>query len=131
MSNKQILFLNGWEVPKLVQYKCGYDKLYKEGSGRDLKGVNHSKLVGIYPKLEVQVGEFTQEEMGRFLHEVNTKPNDIKVSWYDEQLAYEQKNNGIRANISYYINDFSIDVKKTSTMMYKGFSFNLIPNTKR
>lgn len=129
--SKQMLLLNGWRVPKLVKYSCGYNKLYKDGSGRDLKGVNHAKLIGIYPKLEVQVGSFTQAEMGRFLHEVNSNPNDIKVSWYDEQLAYENKNNGIRSNISYYINDFTIDIKKTSTMDYKSFSFNLIPNKKR
>lgn len=123
MANKQVLYVDGWRVPKLIQYEIGYNKLYADDSGRDLDGNNKATLIGIFPKLQVKVGSYTEQEMSEFLKKVN-KP-ELLISWYDPEIK------GIRSGISYYINDFNVSVKRTEPMTFNGFSFNLIPNKKR
>ena len=120
---KQVLFVDGWRVPKLIQYEIGYNKLYAEDSGRDLDGNNRATLIGIFPKLQVKVGSYDEQEMSEFLKKVN-KP-ELRISWYDPEIK------GMREGISYYINDFNISLKRAGLMIYEGFSFNLIPNQKR
>lgn len=121
--SQQVLYIDGWKVPKLVQYDVEYNKLWGEDSGRDLQGDNKATLVGIYPKIYVQVGIFTQEEMRTFLKNVNKK--EITINYYDEEYGK------IIEGASYYINDYKISLKSAKRMIYKGFDFNLIPNKKR
>lgn len=123
MAHKQMLYIDGWLVPKLIKYEIAYNKLWANDSGRDMTGENKGTLVGIFPKLQVEVGSFDEEEMSLFLKKVNKA--EISVSWYDAETKI------LRENLSYYINDFSISPKNTKTMKYNGFSFNLIPNKKR
>ena len=123
MARKQVLYINGWLVPKLIKYETGYNKLWASDSGRDMAGENKGTLIGIYPKLQVEVGSYTEEEMSRFLKEVNKA--ELMISWYDAETK------ATAINISYYINDFTISLKNTRTMKYNSFSFNLIPNKKR
>lgn len=123
MSSKQVLFINGWRVPKLMQYEVAYNKLYADDSGRDLDGNNRATLIGIFPKLQVKVGSYTEQEMSDFLKKVN-RP-ELSINWYDPEIK------GLRNGVSYYINDFNVSVKRTSPTVYNGFSFNLIPNKKR
>lgn len=121
--SQQVLLIDGWKVPKLVQYDVEYNKLWGEDSGRDLTGTNKATLVGIYPKIYVQVGEFTRSEMKMFLQKVNKK--EFKIDYYDEQYGK------MHTGVSYYINDYKISLKSSKRMIYKGFDFNLIPNKKR
>lgn len=120
---QQVLYLDGWLVPKLTKYEVAYNKLWASDSGRDMAGENKGTLIGIYPKLQVEVGSYTENEMSLFLSKVNKA--EITVSWYDAEIK------GLRTNVSYYINDFTISPKSIKTMKYQGFSFNLIPNKKR
>ncbi len=121
--SQQVLLIDGWKVPKLVQYDVEYNKLWGEDSGRDLTGTNKATLIGIYPKIYVQVGEFTRLEMKMFLQKVNKK--EFKIDYYDEQYGK------MHTGVSYYINDYKISLKSSKRMIYKGFDFNLIPNKKR
>ena len=82
MSSKQVLFINGWKVPKLMQYEVAYNKLYADDTGRDLDGNNRATLIGIFPKLQVKA--------------------ELKISWYDPEIKT------LRNGISYYINDFNV-----------------------
>jgi len=120
---QQVLYIDGWLVPKLIKYEIAYNKLWADDSGRDMAGNNKGTLIGIFPKLQVQVGSFNEEEMSNFLKKVNKA--ELKVDWYDAETK------GMRQQISYYINDFSISPKNTKTMKYSSFNFNLIPNRKR
>jgi hypothetical protein len=120
---QQVLYIGGWKVPKLIKYDVQYNKLWSEDSGRDLTGENKATLVGFYPKIQVQVGSYTQSEMRTFLNKINKEA--IKVDYYDEQYGK------ILTGLSYYANDYTISVKNTKKMIYNGFDFNLIPNKKR
>ncbi len=120
---RQILYIDGWKVPKLIKYEVAYNKLWADDSGRDMAGNNKATLIGIFPKIQVQVGSFDEGEMYNFLKKVNKA--ELKVSWYDQELR------GMRENLSYYINDFSISLKNANSLKYDSFSFNLIPNRKR
>lgn len=120
---QQVLYIDGWLVPKLIKYEVAYNKLWADDSGRDMAGNNKATLIGIFPKIQVQVGSYNESEMSTFLKKVNKA--ELKINWYDPEL------NAMREQISYYINDFSISTKNTKLLKYNSFSFNLIPNRKR
>lgn len=120
---QQVLFIDGWKVPKLIKYAVQYNHLYAEDSGRDMKGDSKATLIGFYPKLLVKVGSFTQKEMQTFLRKVNKQ--SFNINYYDEEYGK------IMEGVSYYANDYTIEVKNTKTMTYHSFEFNLIPNKKR
>ena len=120
---QQVLYIDGWLVPKLTKYEIAYNKLWADDSGRDMAGNNKGTLIGIFPKIQVQVGTFDEDEMKTFLQKVNKA--ELTISWYDPEIK------GIRSGVSYYINDFTVSPKNTKTMKYNAFSFNLIPNKKR
>lgn len=120
---KQVLIIDGWEVPKLIKYSIQYNKLWADDSGRDMSGENKGTLIGFFPKLSIDVGSFTEDEMSTFLSKVNKAK--FNISWYDSEIK------GIRSGISYYINDYEIEMKSSKRMTYRPFSFNLIPNKKR
>ena len=109
MSSKQVLFINGWKVPKLMQYEVAYNKLYADDTGRDLDGNNRATLIGIFPKLQVKVGSYTEQEMSEFLKQVNKA--ELKISWYDPEIKT------LRNGISYYINDFNVSLKRTTPVV--------------
>lgn len=121
MAQKQLLYIDGWLVPKLIKYEVAYNKLWADDSGRDMAGNNKATLIGIYPKIQVDVGSFSAEEMSEFLKRANKA--ELSVSWYDAEGMKRWQ------NVSYYINDFAVSLK--SNGKYNGFSFNLIPNKKR
>lgn len=118
---KQLLYIDGWLVPKLTKFEVAYNKLWADDSGRDMAGNNKGTLIGIFPKIQVEVGSYTPTEMNNFLSHANK--GELSVSWYDAQGEKTWN------NISYYINDFAISVKPSG--YYNGFNFNLIPNRKR
>lgn len=120
---QQVLYIDGWLVPRLIKYEIAYNKLWADDSGRDMAGNNKGTLIGIFPKIQVQVGPFDEDEMKTFLQKVNKA--ELKINWYDPEIK------DIRSGVSYYINDFTVSPKNTKTMKYNAFSFNLIPNKKR
>lgn len=122
MAN-QVLIIDNWVVPKLIKYAVNYNKLWADDSGRDMSGQNKGTLLGIFPKLNVDVGEFNEDDMSSFLSKVNK--SSFNIDWYDAETK------SMRKGISYYVNDYTIDLKSTKRMVYKSFSFNLIPNKKR
>ena len=123
MAHKQVLYIDSWKVPKLIKYEVAYNKLWADDSGRDLAGNNKATLIGIFPKLQVEVGSYNEEEMSQFLKKVNKAK--WSINWYDAETK------AMRNGVSYYINDFSVSLKNTAAMKYNGFNFNLIPNKKR
>lgn len=118
-----ILIIDGWTVPKLIDYKIEYNKLWSSDSGRDMLGDNKGSLIGIYPKLYVKVGSWSQSQMQTFLGKVNK--NHFSIRYFDTER------NSLVTGSSYYVNDYTIEMKSSKHMTYKGFEFNLIPNRKR
>lgn len=120
---QQVLYIGDWKVPKLIKYDVEYNKLWGDDSGRDMLGTNKGSLIGFYPKIYVQVGSFTQDEMRTFLQVINKE--EVSISYYEEQYGK------ILENLPYYVNDYKISVKNLKKMTYNSFEFNLIPNKKR
>ena len=120
---QQVLVIEGWKVPKLIQYDVEYNHLYGSDSGRDLTGDNKATLIGFFPKIYVQVGSFTQQEMRTFLQKINRA--ELKISYYEEEFGK------LVELVSYYASDYRISLKDSKRMIYNGFQFNLIPNKKR
>ena len=106
----------------MISYKVQYNKLWSEDSGRNIAGENKGTLVGIFPKILLEFGSMNEDEMAEFLSWADLP--EITVTWYDAKIK------GTRT-ASYYTNSPEIDLKSQSTMKYKRFSLNLIPNKKR
>lgn len=62
--NKDSIIINDVSMGQyLVEAKFGYNKLWGEDSGRNLKGNMTATLVGIFPKLTLQFRALTQAEL--------------------------------------------------------------------
>lgn len=120
---KQVLLIDGWEVPKLIQYDVDWEPLWSGDTARDLSGDMKGTFIGWFPKLEVKVGTYDQETMRKFLKKVH-KPW-IDISYYDEELGK------MSTQKKYYINAHKSSLKNSNTMKYNAFEFNLIPQSKR
>ena len=120
---KQILIIDNWEVPKLIKYGISYTKQWGDDAGTDMSGESKGTLIGIFPKLSVEIGELDENEMFTFLSKCNKAK--FNIDWYDAETK------DIRTGISYCIDDYSIEIKNSKKMAYKPFSFDLVPNKKR
>lgn len=122
MYSGDLLKINGKTVKKLISYKVQYNKLWSDDSGRNIAGENKGTLIGIFPKILLEFGSMNENEMAEFLSWADLP--EITVTWYDAKIK------GTRT-ASYYTNSPEIDLKSKSSMRYKGFTLNLIPNKKR
>ena len=64
---KQVLIIEGWEVPHLIKYAVSYNKVWADDTGQDMSGEKKGTLIGLFPKLNVEVGSFQADEMALFL----------------------------------------------------------------
>ena len=113
--------IDGNTIPHIVSYKIGRAKLWKD-SERNMSGDVRATLIGIFPKIQLQVGYTTQEEMSQ-LTQILDK-DFFTVEWFDVR---------IQATIStkYYASDYDIELDSKSKGRYKPFSVNLVPVSKR
>lgn len=113
--------IDGKTIPHIVSYKVGRAKLWKD-SERNMSGDVRATLIGIFPKIEIQVGYTTQEEMSNL-----TKLLDkdfFTVEWFDVRVQ-----NTISAK--YYAGDYDVELESKSKGLYKPFSVSLVPVSKR
>ena len=113
--------IDGVTVPHIVSYKIGRAKLWKD-SDRNMSGDVRATLIGIFPKIQMEVGYTTQEEMSA-LTELLDK-DFFTVTWFDVR---------IQATVStrYYASDYDVELDSKSKGRYKPFSVNLVPVSKR
>ena len=113
--------IDGNTIPHIVSYKIGRSKLWKN-SERNMSGDVRATLIGIFPKIQLQIGYTTQEEMSEL-----TKLLDkdfFSVTWFDVRIQQT-----ISAN--YYASDYDVELDSKSKGRYKPFSVNLVPVSKR
>ena len=118
----ELLLINGKKVPKLIEYKVGYKKLWSSDTGRSMTGENKGTLIGIFPKIEVEVGVLNENEMSTLLSLINVA--NANVTYYDPQ--YKKVTTS-----SFYFGDIDVEMLRKSQMNYKGFGFSIIANKKR
>ena len=113
--------IDGSPIPHVVSYKVGRAKLWKD-SDRNMSGDVRATLIGIFPKIQMEVGYTTQAEMSEL-----TKLLDkdfFTVTWFDVRTQ-----NTVSAK--YYAGDYDVELDSKSKGRYKPFSVSLVPVSKR
>ena len=113
--------IDGVTIPHIVSYKIGRAKLWKD-SERNMSGDVRATLIGIFPKIQMQVGYTTQEEMAQ-LTQILDK-DFFTVTWFDVRTQET-------VSTSYYASDYDVELDSKSKGRYKPFSVSLVPVSKR
>ena len=116
-----LLKIDGQTIPHIVSYKIGRAKLWKD-SERNMSGDVRATLIGIFPKIQLQVGYTTQQEMSE-LTELLDK-DFFTVTWFDVRTQDT-------VSAKYYASDYDVELDNKSKGRYKPFSVNLVPVSKR
>ena len=113
---------NGAEtIPHIVSYKVSRAKLWKD-SERNMSGEVRATLIGIFPKIQLQIGYTTQQELSD-LTAIFDK-DFFTVTWYDVRIQGT-------ASAKYYASDYDVELDSKSKGRYKPFTVNLVPVSKR
>ena len=116
-----LLEIDGATIPHIVSFKVSRAKLWKD-SERNMSGDVRATLIGIFPKIQLQIGYTTQAEMSEL-----TKILDqdyFNVTWYDVRTQET-------TSASYYASDYDVELDSKSKGRYKPFSVSLVPVSKR
>lgn len=113
--------INGTRLPHVVTYKISRAKLWKD-SERNMAGDIRATLVGIFPKITVQVGYTTQEQMSNIVKLLDQ--DFFTVEYFDvrTQETFSAK---------YYASDYDIELDNKHKGRYKPFEVSLVPVSKR
>ena len=65
----------------LVEAKYGYNKLWSQDTGRNLAGTNSGTLIGIFPKIVLQIAPLTKNQV-EILIPIFDAPNQ-SLKYYD------------------------------------------------
>ena len=119
--NGDLVQIDGIKIPHIVTYKIGRAKLWKD-SDRNMNGDIRATLIGIFPKITMQVGYTTQEEMSQLTQLLDK--DFFTVTWFDVR---------IQATVStqYYAGDYEVELDNKSKGRYKPFEVSLVPVSKR
>ena len=113
--------INDNVVPHIVSYKISRAKLWKD-SERNMSGEVRATLIGIFPKIQIEVGYTTQEEMAK-LTEILDK-DYFTVTWFDVRTQET-------VSAKYYASDYDVELDSKHKGRYKPFSVSLVPVSKR
>lgn len=113
--------IDGTTIPHVVSYKISRAKLWKD-SERNMNGDVRATLIGIFPKIQMQIGYTTQEEMSELAALLDKA--FFTVEWFDvrTQEAFSAQ---------YYASDYDVELDSKTRGRYKPFSVNLVPVSKR
>ncbi len=113
--------INDTVVPHIVSYKISRSKLWKD-SERNMSGEVRATMIGIFPKIQIEVGYTTQEEMAELTAILDQ--DYFEVTWFDVRIQET-----VSAN--YYASDYDVELDSKHKGRYKPFSVNLVPVSKR
>lgn len=113
--------INGNVVPLIIQYKIGRAKLWKNAD-RNMDGDVRATLIGIFPKIQLQVGYTTQVQMSQLTQLLDL--DYFEVEWFDVRIQATVKT-------KYYANDYDVELYSKKRGIYKPFNVNLVPVSKR
>lgn len=113
--------IDGVTIPHIVTYKIGRAKLWKD-SERNMNGDVRATLIGIFPKISMQVGYTTQEEMSQLTQLLDK--DFFTVTWFDVRIQ-------ATVSTSYYASDYDVELDNKSKGRYKPFEVSLVPVSKR
>ena len=113
--------IDGVAIPHVVSYKISRAKLWKD-SERNMNGDVRATLIGIFPKIQMEVGYTTQAEMSELTALLDKA--FFEVEWFDvrEQATVKAQ---------YYASDYDVELDSKTRGRYKPFSVSLVPVSKR
>ena len=119
-----VSYANGSYVPihHFTKWKLGFKKLWSADSGRSMTGENKGTLVGIFPKLELEIGNLTQQNAKALTNLFAQTSTDVK--YYDEMADAV-------VTASFYFGDVDVELMSKSSMRHKTMSISIIANRKR
>jgi len=113
--------INNTTIPHLVTYKIGRAKLWKNAD-RNMNGDVRAVLIGIFPKITMQVGYTTQAEMSQLTQLLDQ--DYFTVTWFDVRIQQT-------VSTQYYASDYDVELDNKEKGRYKPFNVNLVPVSKR
>lgn len=113
--------IDGVTIPHVVSYKISRAKLWKD-SERNMNGDVRATLIGIFPKIQMEVGYTTQEEMSELTALLDKA--FFTVEWFDVRTQET-------FSAQYYASDYDVELDSKSKGRYKPFSVSLVPVSKR
>jgi hypothetical protein len=116
-----LIKINGTLVPAIVNYKVGRNKLWSNAD-RNMAGEIRATLIGIFPKIELNIGVLTQEQTAVITQLLDT--DFFEVEYFDVR-----EQGTVKAN--YYAGDYSIELLDKTRGLYKPFTVSLVPVAKR
>lgn len=118
MYSGELLKLNGVIVKKIIGYDIERNKLWSSDTGRAMSGKNKGTLVGNFPKLYLEIGPTTSDEMSQLESILDLA--SIKTEYYNNK--YKCVCIG-----DYYAGSYKEKLKRKKDMTYKGFTVDLVP----
>lgn len=119
--NGDLVKINGVKLPHIKQYKIGRAKLWKSAE-RNMSGEVRATLIGIFPKITIEIGCTTQDEISQLTSLLDQ--DYFIVEWFDVRVQEI-------ISTKYYASDYDIELLDKNKGLYKPFSVNLIPVSKR
>ena len=117
-----LIKIDGKTIKHIVSYKIGRAKLWKD-SERNMSGDVRATLIGIFPKIQLQIGYTTEQELSELTALLDKDFFDVE--WFDVRTKK------LTDKIKYYASDYDVELDSKSKGRYKPFSVNLVPVSKR
>lgn len=119
--NGDLVKINGVTIPHLVTYKVQRAKLWNS-SERNMNGDMRATLIGIFPKVIMQVGYTTQEELATITQLLDTP--FFNLTWFDVRIQET-------ITTEYYASDYEVGLFNKEKGLYEPFEVSLVPVSKR
>lgn len=116
-----LLTIDGTTIANLKSYKVTYAKLWSNAE-RNMAGDVRATLIGIFPKLELEIGGNLTENAVSTIAALLNKPY-FSVTYFDPKSKTTK-------TASYYASDYSVDMLDKSRGLYKPFTVSLVPVSK-
>ena len=116
-----LIKINGNVIPAIVNYKVGRNKLWKDAD-RNMAGEIRATLIGIFPKIELNIGVLNQEQMASLTELLDDDYFDVE--YFDVRVQDV-------TTAKYYASDYTVDMLDKGRGLYRPFTVSLVPVAKR
>lgn len=113
--------INNTTIPYVKTYKIGRAKLWKNAN-RNMNGDTRATLIGIFPKIIMEIGVTTQAEMSALTQLLDQ--DFFTVTWFDVRIQET-------VSTQYYASDYDVELKDKARGLYEPFEVHLVPISKR
>lgn len=117
----ELIKINNTTIPYIVSYKVGRNKLWKD-SDRNMNGDVRATLIGIFPKIELNIGYTTQSQLAEIVELLDQAY--FSVTYFDIRIQGT-------TTAQYYASDYTVDLQSKQKGLYKPFSVSLVPVSRR